>query len=1116
MTSVLISSTSGDLSPYRDEVKEAVLELGWQPVMMEYFGADATRGILELCLDKVREADVVVGLVAWRLGSVPTPEKGGDGECSYTRYELEAAEQEKKLLLFMASDAWPGKHWARGAELDAVEAWRGRLDRVGQAFGPEEPRADPPRLPDFRSRVRSELTRWRQGREPAAPQVREELELQEIEPPEWPKRPYPLLGPYEHPQLLGGRDADLAELEDHLERTSLILGYYAASGAGKSSVLRAGLRERLHASGRPVAYTANPDEATLAHDLLSNLVRAGAGGNVLETMVDAAVRFACTLVAIRERAGATPVLILDQFEDLFQPGKEAERARAGLLLAATAIVSPRLNDTPCRWLLSYREEYHGRVNEWLRDVLAEAAALEIPDLDRLPRDLSDRDRFHCLALKPLGMSTDPAQAKAAFLEAITAPLELTEGTQPRYGYALESAAAERLAEAFARERRERPEAPLAPQLQVVLQRLIEKGEVPAAGSPQDGGLVELRVPEDLTSLIGSALEDHTRAVLRKWFAADSPQGRTRRTCALIALRELATLAEGGGGRRGRPIDEDELQGMIGHGGAEALDLLAGERARLVYQRPGPRGPQIELTHDQLAEVVVRLTDGSDEEFHVDFDPELLRLRRLVHDFSKQLQAGDASAATKLSAREHAQIAEQRATLIGKDDSRVKWWTACEEYRKGQDARRRLRIAVLAAGILGVVALGWIAGSWALREKRLKDVEDAERPVALRALPKVGKLSPIEQSRHLPDGRLAQLLGEKGLGQIPEPDRGRVVLAVASAVYGENGDLAVLLEGSASWLSDADRPETLVAAVESWQPVWASCAPFWKPDQDRESAAEEDTRDCLPDLAIAFWVLDGVQEKGGSTESARRAKAVKQEILESFFARGLQKPPEDLFELPDCGVTEPWVTIPKGSFEMGSDYDEPIHTEIVSRDFEIQRNEVTASQLEKLFQDRGSSGGCKPAANVSWYQAYLFATWAGARLPTEAEWEYAARGTPGRTHSLYPWASDDPPDCSHAQIRGCEGTIDVCSLAPGNTPEGVCDMAGNVWEWVADPFADYPDDEVTDRWALDASGLRVLRGGSFAHDAGVARSANRGRFPPRDRYDDFGFRVVRPAVPAPED
>lgn len=128
----------------------------------------------------------------------------------------------------------------------------------------------------------------------------------------------------------------------------------------------------------------------------------------------------------------------------------------------------------------------------------------------------------------------------------------------------------------------------------------------------------------------------------------------------------------------------------------------------------------------------------------------------------------------------------------------------------------------------------------------------------------------------------------------------------------------------------------------------------------------------------------------------------------------------------------------------------------------------------------------PVVNVSWYAAVAYCQWSGKRLPTEAEWEYAARG--GLKQPLFPWG-DDPPDKKHANYLGARigTTTDVGSYLPNGY--GLYDMAGNVWEYLADEWAPYSAGAQTNPVAggelyasgegyLGVKGRRVIRGGSF--------------------------------------
>ena len=242
-----------------------------------------------------------------------------------------------------------------------------------------------------------------------------------------------------------------------------------------------------------------------------------------------------------------------------------------------------------------------------------------------------------------------------------------------------------------------------------------------------------------------------------------------------------------------------------------------------------------------------------------------------------------------------------------------------------------------------------------------------------------------------------------------------------------------------------------------------------------------------------------------------------------------------------------VLVPAGAFTMGNDVEgepdeSPVHTRTLAA-FRIDRLEVTREDYQRCVR----AGVCQdawrrptwtdphgPVTGVSWHQARTYCRWVSGRLPTEAEWEKAARGADGRR---FPWGND-PPTRERA-VYGLRMNVGqpepVGSHPSGASPFGALDMAGNVWEWtesVYDPYAyRYPDTVPTcetalaayadlrhlNRWAFTgAMGIpdacqRVLRGGAWNYWPSGLRASNRVHHEPDGRYPVSGFRCADDAV-----
>jgi len=258
-----------------------------------------------------------------------------------------------------------------------------------------------------------------------------------------------------------------------------------------------------------------------------------------------------------------------------------------------------------------------------------------------------------------------------------------------------------------------------------------------------------------------------------------------------------------------------------------------------------------------------------------------------------------------------------------------------------------------------------------------------------------------------------------------------------------------------------------------------------------------------------------------------------------------------------------------AFTMGDGAFGPGTTETLTSDFSMSKFPVTNAQFGRFVSDGGYSardywtangwawkgrktqpanwtdgkfnGADQPVVGVSWYEAVAFCNWlsaragltpaydksgrvdpaaSGYRLPTEVEWEFAAvKGAPGANQRVYPWGDNWDPALAVCSVKpaGAARTANVGSKSPqGDTPQGLADMAGNVWEWCSD---NYEGNEgivrsaSSDRYYFQDDSMArtfVLRGGAWVIDFpnGLKPSFRKFSSPPGIRYNVYGFRVVR--------
>src|SRR5665213_1740482 len=273
------------------------------------------------------------------------------------------------------------------------------------------------------------------------------------------------------------------------------------------------------------------------------------------------------------------------------------------------------------------------------------------------------------------------------------------------------------------------------------------------------------------------------------------------------------------------------------------------------------------------------------------------------------------------------------------------------------------------------------------------------------------------------------------------------------------------------------------------------------------------------MCITALVVAGT----GTRAHAQRATSPDRDLIVSAKQQPSTEPGDIFRDCDDCGEL---VVVPPGDFIMGANdtpYERPERAISIPRPFAIGRREVTFAEWDQCADagackyrpdDHNWGRGNQPVINVSWDDAKLFLAWLSQktgqkyRLPSEAEWEYAARAG---TKTAFWWGRDI--GAAHAQCENC-GSPTTQRLAPVGSfrPNGfgLFDTAGNAAEWVEDCWNDNyrnaPKDAAA--WTSGDCRLRVLRGGNFTSKAVDIRSAARFRYDEDVRYYANGFRVLR--------
>lgn len=398
---------------------------------------------------------------------------------------------------------------------------------------------------------------------------------------------------------------------------------------------------------------------------------------------------------------------------------------------------------------------------------------------------------------------------------------------------------------------------------------------------------------------------------------------------------------------------------------------------------------------------------------------------------------------------------------------------------------------------------------AAREKAERERIEHERIAREKAEQERLALEQAEQNRR----RIEQAKQEQAATEQFEERRTQISAAPSQATHRESEFVPAAATVANESLASSSQASSFVSAEESTNEFFLPVRSQW--------AASTGRRTIIIVSALVLLLIGGIALVLFTTRSKEQASA---------STSGNPKGSADPVKQPAPVAPDGMIYVPGGTFKMGRDdgvQDERPAHEVKLKPFFIDRYEVTCEQYQKFIEATGhrapktwtngkypQGGAHWPVTGVTWSDATAYANWVGKRLPTEEEWEMAARGTDGR---LYPWGnkwqqSSDTNASANAFNTSVGHLVDVGTFKAAS-PFGAYDMVGNAWEWTASDWAAYPGGTLTKAPAYPD--MKVMRGNYWGADDQHATTTFRIGWPanatdPNVSYKNAGFRCAKDA------